>query len=217
MSVAKEVFVKLDQLSVQEFISELSSGKPAPGGGSVAALCGALAAALSTMVANLTVDREKYGQTRKSMEEVRMTAATLSTRFLALMQQDSDTYQKVMAAFELPRETDDQITSRQAAIEGAMKKAATVPLETLRASEELIRVARDAVRGGNPNAITDAAAAVQLANTTAVVASYNVQINISRIKDQAFVAKCEKEVAEILKRQEALLSDVDGSANIYLA
>ena len=209
--------MKLDQLSVQEFIAELSSGKPTPGGGSVAALCGALAAALSTMVANLTVDREKYGQTRKSMEEVRMTAATLSTRFLALMQQDSDTYQKVMAAFELPRETDDQITSRQAAIEGAMKKAATVPLETLRASEELIRVARDAVRGGNPNAITDAAAAVQLANTTAVVASYNVQINISRIKDQAFVAKCEKEVAEILKRQEALLSDVDGSANIYLA
>jgi formiminotetrahydrofolate cyclodeaminase len=169
------------------------------------------------MVANLTVDREKYEQTRKSMEEVRVTAATLSTRFLALMQQDSDTYQKVMAAFELPRDTDEQITSRQAAIEEAMKKAAAVPLETLRASEELIRVAREAVRGGNPNAITDAAAAVQLANTTAVVASYNVQINISRIKDQAFVAKCEKEVTEILKRQEALLSDVDGSANIYLA
>ena len=208
--------MKLDQLSVQEFISELSSGKPAPGGGSVAALCGALAAALSTMVANLTVDREQYEQTRKSMEEVRMTAATLSTRFLALMQEDSDTYQKVMAAFELPRETEAQISSRQAAIEEAMKKAAAVPLETLRASEELIRVARDAVRGGNPNAITDAATAVQLANTTAVVASYNVQINISRIKDQAFVAKCEKEVTEILKRQEALLSDVDGSANIYL-
>ena len=208
--------MNLDQLSVQEFIAELSSGNPTPGGGSVAALCGALAAALSTMVANLTVDREKYGQTRKSMEEVRMTAATLSTRFLALMQEDSDTYQKVMAAFELPRETEAQITSRQAAIEEAMKKAAAVPLETLRASEELIRVARDAVRGGNPNAITDAAAAVQLANTTAVVASYNVQINISRIKDQAFVAKCEKEVTEILKRQEALISGVDGSANIYL-
>jgi formiminotetrahydrofolate cyclodeaminase len=208
--------VKLDQLSVQEFIAELSSGNPTPGGGSVAALCGALAAALSTMVANLTVHREKYEQTRKSMEEVRMTAATLSTRFLALMQEDSETYQKVMAAFELPRETEAQITSRQAAIEEAMKKAAAVPLETLRASEELIRVARDAVRGGNPNAITDAAAAVQLANTTAVVASYNVQINISRIKDQAFVGKCEKELTEILKRQEALLSDVDGSANVYL-
>ena len=208
--------MKLDQLSVQELIAELSSGNPTPGGGSVAALCGALGAALSTMVASLTVGREKYGQTRESMEQVRMTAATLSTRFLALMQEDSDTYQKVMAAFKLPRETDGQKASRQAAIEEAMKKAAAVPLETLRASEELIRVARDAVRGGNPNAITDAAAAVQLANTTAVLASYNVQINISRIKDQAFVAKCEKEITEILKRQDALLSDVDGSANIYL-
>jgi formiminotetrahydrofolate cyclodeaminase len=209
--------VKLDQLSVREFITELSSGNPTPGGGSVAALCGALGAALSAMVANLTVDREKYEQTRNSMEEVKKTALNLSARFLELMQYDSDIYQKVMAAFELPRETDDQQASRQAAIEEAMKKAAAVPLDTLRASEKLIRAARDVVRGGNPNAITDAAAAVQLANTTAVVASYNVQINISRIKDQAFVAKCEKEVTEILKRQEALISDVDGSANIYLA
>jgi len=208
--------VKLDQLSVREFITELSSGNPTPGGGSVAALCGALGAALSAMVANLTVEREKYEQTWKSMEEVKKEAANLSARFLELMQEDADTYQKVMEAFELPRETDDQQASRQAAIEEAMKKAATVPLETLRASERLIRAARKAVQGGNPNAITDAGAAVQLANATAVVASYNVQINISRIKDQAFVAKCEKEVTEILKRQEALISDVDGSANIYL-
>jgi len=208
--------VKLDQLSVLEFIAELSSGNPTPGGGSVAALCGALGAALSAMVANLTVEREKYEQTWKSMEEVKKAAGDLSARFLELMQEDSDTYQKVITAFELPKETDDQNASRQADIEETMKKAALVPLETLRASEELIRAARDAVRGGNPNAITDAAAAVQLANTTAVVASYNVQINISRIKDQAFVAKCEKEVTEILKRQEALISDVDGNTNIYL-
>jgi formiminotetrahydrofolate cyclodeaminase len=208
--------VKLDQLSVRDFVKELSSGNPTPGGGSVAALCGALGAALSSMVANLTVEREKYKQTWKSMEEVKKTAEDLSARFLELMQEDSDTYQRVMEAFQLPRETDDQKASRQAAIEEAMKKAATVPLETLRASEKLIGIARRAVQGGNPNAITDAAAAVQLANTTAVVASYNVQINISRIKDQAFVAKCEKEVTEILKRQEALISDVDGSANIYL-
>ena len=208
--------MKLDHLSVREFITELSSGNPTPGGGSVAALCGALGAALSAMVANLTVDREKYEQTWKSMEEVKKAAGDLSARFLELMQEDSDTYQKVITAFELSKETEEQNASREAAIEEAMKQAAVVPLETLRASEKLIRAARDVVRGGNPNAITDAAAAVQLANTTAVVASYNVQINISRIKDQAFVAKCEKEVTEILKRQEALISDVDGSANIYL-
>ncbi|HUT71937.1 MAG TPA: cyclodeaminase/cyclohydrolase family protein [Desulfatiglandales bacterium] len=209
--------MKLEQLSVREFITELSSGNPTPGGGSVAALCGALGAALSAMVANLTVEREKYEQTWNSMDEVKKTAANLSARFLELMQEDSDTYQKVITAFELPKETDDQNASRQEAIEEAMKKAAAVPLDTLRASEELIRAAGDAVRGGNPNAITDAAAAVQLANTTAVVASYNVQINISRIKDQAFVERCEKEVTEILKRQDALISDVDGNTNIYLA
>ena len=208
--------MKLEQLSVREFITELSSGNPTPGGGSVAALCGALGAALSAMVANLTVEREKYEQTWNSMDEVKKTAANLSARFLELMQEDSDTYQKVITAFELPKETDDQNASRQEAIEEAMKKAAAVPLDTLRASEELIRAAGDAVRGGNPNAITDAAAAVQLANTTAVVASYNVQINISRIKDQAFVERCEKEVTEILKRQDALISDVDGNTNIYL-
>ena len=208
--------MKLDQLSVREFITELSSGNPTPGGGSVAGLCGALGAALSAMVANLTVEREKYEQTWKSMEEVKKTAANLSARFLELMQDDSDTYQKVMAAFELPKETDDQKASRQAAIEEAMKKAAAVPLETLRASEKLIRAAGDAVRGGNPNAITDAAAAMQLANTTAVVASYNVRINLSRIKDEAFVAACEKEVDETLKRLETLFADVDGNANIYL-
>ena len=104
--------MNLDQLSVREFIGELSSDNPTPGGGSVAALCGAVGAALSAMVANLTVDREKYEQTRETMDEVKKTAEKLSARFLALMQEDSDTYQTVMAAFELPRETDDQMASR---------------------------------------------------------------------------------------------------------
>jgi len=208
--------VKLDQLSVRDFVAELGSDNPTPGGGSVAALCGALGAALSGMVANLTVEREKYEQTWKSMEEVKKTAGNLSARFLELMQEDTDAYQKVMAAFQLPKETEEEKASRQAAIEEAMKRAATVPLETLRASERLVGIAREAVQGGNPNAITDAGAAVQLANATAVVASYNVRINLSRIKDEAFVAACEKEVDEALKRLETLFADVDGNANIYL-
>ncbi|MBW2341331.1 MAG: cyclodeaminase/cyclohydrolase family protein [Deltaproteobacteria bacterium] len=208
--------MKLDQLSVRDFVKELRSDNPTPGGGSVAALCGALGAALSGMVANLTVEREKYEQTWKSMEEVKKTAGNLSDRFLELMQEDTDAYQKVMAAFELPKETEEEKASRQAAIEEAMKRAATVPLETLRASERLVGIAKKAVQGGNPNAITDAGAAVQLANATAVVASYNVRINLSRIKDETFVAASEKEVDETLKRLETLFADVDGNANIYL-
>lgn len=208
--------MKLDQLSVRDFVAELGSDNPTPGGGSVAALCGALGAALSGMVANLTVEREKYEQTWKSMEEVKKTAGNLSARFLELMQEDTDAYQKVTAAFQLPKETEEQKASRQTAIEEAMKRAATVPLETLKASERLVGIAREAVQGGNPNAITDAGAAVQLANATAVVASYNVRINLSRIKDEAFVTASEKELDEILKRLETLFADVDGNANIYL-
>jgi formiminotetrahydrofolate cyclodeaminase len=208
--------VKLDQLSVRDFVTELSSGNPTPGGGSVAALCGALGAALSAMVSKLTVDREKFNQTQESMEEVKKKADELVARFLELIQEDTDAYQKVMAAFELPKETEEHKASRQAAIEEAMKRAATAPLETLRASERLMGIAREAIRGGNPNAITDAGAAVQLANATAVVASYNVRINLSRIKDEAFVAACEKEVDETFKRLETLFADVDGNANIYL-
>lgn len=208
--------MKLDQLSVRDFVTELGSGNPTPGGGSVAALCGALGAALSAMVSKLTVGREKFNQTQESMEEVKKTADDLVARFLDLVQEDSDAYQKVTAAFEIPKETEEQNDSRQAAIEEAMKRAATVPLETLRASERLMGIAREAIRGGNPNAITDAGAAVQLANATAVVASYNVRINLSRIKDEAFVAACEKEVDETFKRLETLFADVDGNANIYL-
>jgi len=208
--------VKLDQLSVRDFVTELGSGNATPGGGSVAAFCGALGAALSGMVSKLTVGRERFKQTWQSMEEVKQKAEELTGRFLELVQDDTDAYQKVMAAFGLSKETEEEKASRQAAIEEAMKQAATVPLETLRAAEKLGGIAREAIQRGNPNAITDAVAAVQLANTTAVVASYNVQINLSRIKDQTFVASCEKEVDEVLKRLDTLFADVDGNTNIYL-
>jgi formiminotetrahydrofolate cyclodeaminase len=168
------------------------------------------------MVSKLTVGRERFKQTWQSMEEVKQKAEELTGRFLELVQEDTDAYQKVMAAFGLSKETEEEKASRQAAIEEAMKQAATVPLETLRAAEKLGGIAREAIQRGNPNAITDAVAAVQLANTTAVVASYNVQINLSHIKDQTFVASCEKEVDEVLKRLDTLFADVDGNTNIYL-
>jgi formiminotetrahydrofolate cyclodeaminase len=210
------VVVKLDELTVQDFVRELSSANPTPGGGSVAALCGALGAALSAMVSRLTVGNERFKKAWSSMEEGMGAADELSGRFLELVQEDSDAYQGVMAAFQLPQETDTQRSSREVAVEEAMKKAATVPLQTLRAAEKLIHLAREAVQQGNPNAITDAGAALQLAGTTAAVAEYNVRINLSRIKNEAFIAECEKEVDDTLKRIGALVADVEGNANIHL-
>lgn len=208
---------KLEQLSVHDFVQELSSGNPTPGGGSVAALCGALGAALSTMVSRLTVRKEKFKDVRESMEEVRQGADELSERFLKLAQEDSDVYQQVMAALRLPKETEDQKFSRRTALQKALKRATMVPLRTLRASEQLICIAKEAAERGNPNALTDAGTAVYLAQTAATVASYNVRINLSGIKDEAFVAKCKKEVEETLERMKILFAEADGYVNAHLA
>jgi formiminotetrahydrofolate cyclodeaminase len=208
---------KLVQLSVRDLVQELSSGNPTPGGGSVAALCGALGAALSTMVSRLTLGREKFKDAWESMEEVRQGADKLSERFLNLVQEDSDVYQQVMAALRLPKETEDHKSSQRAALQKALKRAAMVPLRTLRASEQLIYIAKEAVERGNPNALTDAGTAAYLARTAATVASYNVRINLSGIKDEAFVAKCKKEVEETLERMKTLFADANGYMNAHLA
>lgn len=209
--------MKLDQLSVRNFVQELGSGNPTPGGGSVAALCGALGAALSAMVSGLTMGREDFKDTQGPMQGIKQTAEELADHFLNLVQEDTDAYQQVIAALRLPKETEEQKASRQAAMQDAMKRAAAVPLETLRASERLIQIAKEAVDQGNPNAITDAGAAVHLARTAAAVAAYNVRINLSGIKDRTFLEESKKEVDKTLERLEILFAEVDGYVNSHLA
>ncbi|UCD70440.1 MAG: cyclodeaminase/cyclohydrolase family protein [Syntrophobacterales bacterium] len=209
--------MKLDQLSVRNFIQELSSGSPTPGGGSVAALCGAMGTALSAMVARLTVGREKFKDAWEEMEGIKQAAGQLAERFLSLVQEDTDAYQEVIGALGLPKQTEEEMELQQESIQKAMRKASSVPLETLRVSEKLIQMAKEAVKRGNPNTVTDGAAAVHLAHTAAVVAAYNVRINLSTLKDDdAFVEECKREVAEILERMAALLAEADGYVNANL-
>lgn len=208
--------MKLEQLSIHDFVNELSSANAAPGGGSAAALCGALGAALSAMVSRLTKGREKFKDMWETMEEVQQKADDLAGLFLNLVQKDTDTYQQVMAAIKLPKETDKEKASRQAAIEESMKKATAIPLETLRASEKLIRIAEKAVECGNPVALSDAGGALQLARTAGAIAAYNVRINLARITDKKFVAEHRREVYETLERMETLFSKVDGYVNSHL-
>lgn len=209
--------MKLNQLSISDFIHELSSAKAAPGGGSVAALCGALGAALSAMVSRLTKGRERFKDIWDTMEKVKEEADDLAGHFLGLVQEDTDTYQQVMAAIKLPKETDEEKESRQAAIEESMKRATAVPMETLRASERLIQLAQEAVEQGNPVALSDAGGALQLARATGAIAAYNVRINLARIIDKKFVAGHNKEVDETLERMGTLFSRVDGYVNAHLA
>jgi formiminotetrahydrofolate cyclodeaminase len=127
--------VKLDELSIRDFVNELASAKATPGGGSIAALCGALGTALSAMVAGLTRGKERFEDRWAFMEEIASRTDRLRAHFLDLVQQDADAYQEVVAALKLSRETEQQGISRGEAIQASLKKAAAVPLETLRASE----------------------------------------------------------------------------------
>ncbi len=208
--------MKLDHLSLRNFVQELSSASATPGGGSAAALCGAMGAALSAMVARFTGGREKFRDGWERMEGIKQGSDELAERFLALVQEDTDAYQEVIAARRLPKETEDDTRIRREALQRAVRKASIVPLETLRASERLIQMAKEAVEQGNPNTLTDAAAAVHLAHGAATVAAYNVRINLSDITDDAFVEGCRREVEEILVRMEALLAEADRYVNARL-
>jgi formiminotetrahydrofolate cyclodeaminase len=202
--------LKLENLSIRDFTEELGSANPTPGGGSAAALCGALGAALSAMVSKLTLGKEKYSEVWQSMGAVQQAAGLMARHFLELVQRDSDAYQTVMAAFNLPKETEEEKGARHKAIQEATKNAARVPLETLRTSEKLIVLTKEAVERGNPNTLTDAGAALQLARTAAVVAAYNVRINLPGLQDEEFVTTCKEELEGALQRIETLFLEVDG-------
>lgn len=213
----EEFDLKLEHLSIRDFTEKLGSANPTPGGGSVAALCGALGAALSAMVSRLTLGKQKYRDAWQSMEAVQQSSEHLSDHFLGLVQEDTDAYNGVVAAVKLPKDTKEQKASRQEAIQVASKRAAEIPLDTLRAAEKLILVAKDAVERGNPNTITDAGAAVQLARTAAVVAACNVLINLPSIQEKNFVARCKEEVEETLQRVNSLFEEVAGHVNTQLS
>jgi glutamate formiminotransferase/formiminotetrahydrofolate cyclodeaminase len=201
--------MKLADLSMSEFVRELASVSPAPGGGSVAALCAGLSAALCAMVARLTLGKEKYRAGWQDMETLIQQADPLAERFVVLMDADTDAYNQVVAAMRLPRETVEEKAVRKTAMELASRKAAEVPLETLKNTLKLADYVIDAVEKGNVNCITDAGTAAQLVRTAAYAAAYNVRINLAGIADPVFVANCRAEVNRILTSINASIDEVE--------
>ena len=204
-----DLTMKLAELSTADFIKELSRISPAPGGGSVAAFAGALGAALCAMVSRLTLGNKKYSDAWVSMERVLDQADGLAQHFLVLMDQDASAYNEVVAAMRLLKETEQQKTARRQAVQQATRKAAWVPLETLRAVASLADQIRAAVEMGNPNCITDAGTAAQLARAAAHGAAYNVRINLVGIDDNAFVAECNREVEDVLVRLNSVVENLE--------
>jgi len=165
------------------FLEAVAADTPAPGGGSVAALAGALTAALAAMVGRLTLGRKKYSSVQAEMEtlvaETELLRATLAARIV----QDAGAYNQVVAAYRLPKEGDEEQTARQSAIQEALVHAAEVPLSTARDAVAALKLACTAARLGNVNTLTDAGTAAHMARAAFEGAALNVRINADQITD----------------------------------
>ena len=195
----------MKNMTVEAFCALTESKEPAPGGGSVAALAGALAASLAGMVANLTIGREKYADVEDEMKVMESSAKQLSKDLLDAITKDSESFNEYMAAIKLPKETEEEKAARRAAMQEGLKKAALVPLDTAKLAYDVMDYAELAITKGNSNAVTDGKTALMMARTAVLAAGYNVKINLESIKDEEFVAKLSDEIEtleENAKRRE---------------
>lgn len=179
----------LVDLTIKGFLSETAGSSPVPGGGSISALNGAIAAALTEMVANLTIGKKKYADVEGQMRAIAIEAASIRERLIRDIDRDSEAYDRVFAAFKLPKETEEQIAERKRIIQDATKEAAVVPMQV---AEEIATVMETIIyvaHKGNRNAVTDACVAMMTARTCVLGALLNVRINLGSIEDEAFVKR----------------------------
>ncbi|HID24866.1 MAG TPA: methenyltetrahydrofolate cyclohydrolase [Thermoplasmata archaeon] len=190
---------KLVDMNIKSFLDEVASESPAPGGGSVAALAGALAAALSSMVCNLTLGKEKYASVHDEIDEVLERCEHSRKRLIEIVDKDTEAFNKVMDALRLPKNTEEEKKKRMDKLQNAFKGAALVPLETARLCIEIIELSRIVVQKGNQSSITDAAVSAIMAEAGFKAAILNVEINLSSIKDNKFVKNIQYEI-EMMER-----------------
>lgn len=199
---------KLAAMDLVEFCNELASDSPAPGGGSVAALNGALSAGLSAMVGNLTHGKKGYEAVRAGMEETAGRAQELKDFFIEAIDRDTDAFNLVMAAFGLPKKSDEEKAVRERAIQEATKEAARVPLAVLERSLAAAEMALAAARDGNRNSLSDAGVAGLTAAVCAEGALYNVLINIKDLADEDFRRQASARAQELFSRAAGVADEI---------
>jgi formiminotetrahydrofolate cyclodeaminase len=198
--------------NIRDFLRELASRAPVPGGGSVAALSAGLASALTEMVANLTVGRKGFEEVEEEMKQITQEASEYREKFLKDIDKDAEAFNKVMGAFKLPKNTPEEIDKRKQVIQEEFKNAALVPLEVAKDTVKLMEFTSKVVEKGNKNAISDGAVAAMMARTAVLGALYNVKINLQSIKDENFLNKISKQVNELelkaIEEEKKILSKV---------
>lgn len=197
------IMSKLYELQCEEFLAKLASEAPTPGGGGAAGMAGALAAALSSMVANLTIGKKNFEAVEAEMQELLAKATVLRGDLLDLVEQDAAVFGSFMACYKMPKSSEEEKQARQQAIRSAAKQAATVPMNIARASAGVVTLAERLAQIGNPNVITDATCSALLGRAAFRCAVYNVYINLNLTKDEDFNEALKQEIAKLQQETEA--------------
>jgi glutamate formiminotransferase / formiminotetrahydrofolate cyclodeaminase len=195
-------------MPADRFVDEVSSESPAPGGGSVAALAGSLAAALAAMVANLTVGKKGYEAAWAELSDLAERAQSVKDRLVKAVDDDTDAFNAAMAAMRMPKSTPDEQAARNAALEAGYQQAARVPMDTAKACLEAIHLAAVVAEKGNTNSASDAGVAALMARAGVEGAVLNVLINLGSVKDDAFKQACRVESEDLVKEGAARCDQV---------
>ena len=204
---------RLVDMTLTEFAEETASESPAPGGGSIAAYMGALGAALSTMVANLSAHKPGWDDRWKEFSDYAERGHALMTKLLALVDEDTAAFNKIMAVFSMPKSTPEEKAARAEALEAATLYATEVPLRTMEASYDVFDYAEAMAREGNPASVSDAAVGALAARAAVVGALLNVRINAAGLKNRENAEKLLTRADEIDKKSEARVATVIEIAN----
>ena len=194
---------KLVDLTVTGFAEETSRESPAPGGGTISAYMGALGASLGTMVANLSSHKPGWDDRWKEFSEWADKGQAIAKELLHLVDEDTEAFNRIMAAFGMPKKTDEDKAARSAAIQDATLYAAQVPLRTMKESMKVFEICRAMVMEGNPNSVSDAGVGVLAARAAVLGAGMNVKINAGSLKDRAVADALIAEANELIKKANA--------------
>ena len=194
-------------LPLSSFLDALASPQPTPGGGTAAAIAGAMGTALFTMVAGLAKSRSGSQEEAVTLAEAAARLKSVRERFCTLADTDSDAYDQVMTAYKLPKDDELQKAARKMAIQQALTAATTAPLETLRTAHEAMQLARIVAQHGNRNATSDVGVGIGLIQAAADGAMANVRINVGSLADEAFKASAQAEVEAISIRVAATAAE----------
>lgn len=200
--------MKLAEMQVTEFVNLMASDAPAPGGGSAAALEGALGAALTAMVCALTVGKKKYADVQELAVESQKKADDLKARFVDVMDRDTEAFNAVSAVFAMPKDTDEQKAARKAAMQEALKGCTKTPFEMMQLACETLELTRSLVGRLNASAASDLGCSALSLRAAIQGAWLNVLINISGIADEAFAAEYRKNGEALLAKALPLADEI---------